>query len=229
MNRILIIEDEPNMLTGLRDNLAFEGYSVETASDGNIGLEKALNNSYDLILLDVMLPKRSGYDVCKMMRAKDNFTPVIFLSAKGEEIDKVIGLELGADDYITKPFGLRELLARIKAILRRHQKEKENESLQEATIGKLKVDFDRYKAFENNVPVKVSHKEVEILKYMLAHANEVVSRDDLLVNIWGYNERPHTRTVDNFMVKIRQKVEIDPNDPQYILTVHGVGYKLLAT
>lgn len=227
MSRILIVEDESNMLMGLRDNLEFEGYTVETAGDGQIGLEKALNDDFDLIILDVMLPKRSGYDVCKAIRSANISIPVIFLSAKGEEIDKVIGLEIGADDYITKPFGLRELLARIKAVLRRKGNTAADSAPSKVKIGKLEMDFDRYRAFSNDQSIKMSHKEFEILKYMWENANKVVSRDDLLENIWGYNERPNTRTVDNFMVKIRQKIESDPNDPQLILTVHGIGYKLL--
>lgn len=225
MASILIIEDEPAMQLGLKDNLELESYQVELASDGEEGLNKIKNNLYDLILLDVMLPKLSGFDVCKSARAAGISTPIILLTARGEEIDKILGLELGADDYVTKPFSVRELLARVKAILRRTSTI-HSENL-EATIGKLHVDFNAYRALENDKEVKLSHKEFEILSYLFQNKNQVVSRYDLLEKVWGYEEQPTTRTVDNFMVRIRQKVETNPNQPQVILTVHGSGYKLV--
>lgn len=225
MIKILIVEDEPNMRLGLRDNLEFEGYKVEIAEDGEEALSKIRNNDYNLVLLDVMLPKKSGFDVCKTVRKEGNKVQIILLTAKGEEIDKVLGLELGADDYVTKPFSLRELLARIKAVLRRGGVE--NEGGSEIKIGNLKVDFASYKAFIKNEQVQMSHKEFEILNYLWNRKNNTVSRDNLLSDIWGYDEMPTTRTVDNFIVKLRQKIEKDPNHPQYILTVHGVGYKLI--
>jgi len=225
MIKILIVEDEPNMRLGLRDNLEFEGYKVEIAEDGEEALYKIKNNEYNLVLLDVMLPKKSGLDVCKSVRKDGNKVPIILLTAKGEEIDKVLGLELGADDYVTKPFSLRELLARIKAVLRRGGSESDKPS--EIRIGKLKDDFAGYKAFINNEQTQMSHKEFEILNYLWNNKNNTVSRDDLLSDIWGYDETPTTRTVDNFIVKLRHKIEKDPNHPQIILTVHGVGYKLI--
>ena len=225
MIKILIVEDEPNMRLGLKDNLEFEGYNVEISEDGEDALYKIGNNEYNLVLLDVMLPKKSGFDVCKSVRKDGNKVPIILLTAKGEEIDKVLGLELGADDYVTKPFSLRELLARIKAVLRRGGSETNGSS--EVQIGKLEVDFAGYKAFINNEPVQMSHKEFEILNYLWNKKNNTVSRDDLLSDIWGYDEAPTTRTVDNFIVKLRHKIEKDPNHPQIILTVHGVGYKLV--
>jgi len=230
MHKILIIEDEPNMRVGLQDNLEFEGYEIECAEDGEEGLEKIKNGSYNLILLDVMMPKLSGFDVCKTIRRDGNLTPVILLTAKGEELDKVRGLEMGADDYITKPFSLRELLARIKAVLRRSQETSSADTVKKETviIGCMTVNFHAYTATVKNKPVQMSHKEFEILSYLWEHKNSAVSRDDLLTEIWGYDESPTTRTVDNFIVKLRQKVEKDADHPQVILTVHGIGYKLIA-
>lgn len=227
MPKILVIDDEQNMRTGLKDNLEFEGYDVETANDGEQGLKKILENSYNLIILDVMMPKKSGFDVCKEVRKAGITTPVILLTAKGDEIDKVVGLEIGADDYVTKPFSLRELLARVKAILRRGENLVMNESAREVKIGKLEIDFNGYKATSKNKDVQMSHKEFEILHYLWKHRNSTVSRDDLLTEVWGYDENPSTRTVDNFILKLRQKVEVDSNHPQVILTVHGIGYKLV--
>jgi DNA-binding response OmpR family regulator len=227
MPKILIIEDEPNMGLGLADNLEFEGYLVELAADGAMGLQKAQQGSYDLILLDVMLPNLSGFDICKTLRQQGNKVPVILLTAKGDELSKVRGLELGADDYMTKPFSLRELLARIKAILRRVQPAQPNaDTPGPVPIGQLRVDFQAYEAFLQGTPVKMSHKEFEILRYLWQRRNETVSRNDLLEQVWGYEAFPTTRTVDNFILKIRQKVEEDANHPRIILTVHGVGYKL---
>lgn len=226
MPTILVIEDEPAMQLGLKDNLELEAYTVDVASDGEAGLLKIKSNQYDLILLDVMLPKLSGFDVCKATRTAGISVPIILLTARGEEIDKILGLEFGADDYITKPFSVRELLARIKAILRRSQivVNKENISI---TIGRLKVDFNAFYAEENGGEVKLSHKEFEILLYLHQNKNQVVTRYDLLKKVWGYDEQPTTRTVDNFVVRLRQKAEINPNQPKVILTVHGTGYKLV--
>jgi len=227
MNKILIVEDEPNMRLGLKDNLEFEGYEVDTAEDGEAGLNKIINNDYSLVLLDVMLPKMSGFDVCKTVRKKGNTTPIILLTAKGEEIDKVLGLELGADDYVTKPFSLRELLARIKAVLRRGEEKTSKPKNEIIRIGKIDINFGAYNVYEEGKPVQMSHKEFEILHYLWTHKNSTVSRNDLLTNVWGYDENPTTRTIDNFILKLRQKIETDPNHPQIILTVHGIGYKLI--
>ena len=213
------------MRLGLKDNLEFEGYKVSVANDGSQGLAAIVSNHYDLVLLDIMLPELSGFDVCRIARERGVPTPIILLTAKGEEIDKVLGLELGADDYITKPFGLRELLARIKAVLRRGPNAKKGST--EALIGKMTVNFSSYIASVDQQQVKMSHKEFEILKYLWEHRNDTVSRYQLLEDIWGYNEQPTTRTVDNFILKLRQKVEQNPEDPKIILTVHGVGYKML--
>ena len=228
MADILIIEDEPMMRLGLKDNLEFEGYRIDLAVNGKEGYEKAIDGSYDLILLDVMLPELSGFEVCKKLRQNGNSTPVILLTARGEEIDKVLGLEIGADDYVTKPFSVRELIARIKALLRRVKTEDQgNTEDLEARIGRLDIHFGNYTAADGDEEIKMSHKEFEILQYLYQHKNQLVSRYDLLENVWGYEEKPTTRTVDNFMVKLRQKVEANPNQPRIILTVHGAGYKLI--
>lgn len=224
MQRILIVEDEPNMRMGLKDNLEFENYVVEVADNGEDGLNKILSKNYDLVLLDVMLPKLSGFDICKKVREHSISVPIIILTAKGEEIDKILGLELGADDYVTKPFSLRELLARIKAILRRFEKpDVKNEVVK---IGKLEIHFASYNALENGNNVQLSHKEFDLLKYLVDHKNQTVSRDDLLKNVWQ-DIYTTSRTIDNFIVKLRNKIELDPNNPRIILTVHGIGYKLI--
>ncbi|WP_276374902.1 response regulator transcription factor [Chryseolinea sp. H1M3-3] len=224
--KILIVEDEPSMSRGLKDNLEFEGYEVDVADNGASGLNMILTHPYALIVMDVMMPEMSGLDVCKNVREAGIAVPIILLTAKSEEIDKVVGLELGADDYITKPFSLREFLARIKAVLRRNPDVniKEGEGFR---IGKLALDFNRYTAQDSNGVVKMSHKEYAILKYLFQHKNEIISRTDLLENVWGYEETPTTRTVDNFIVKLRHKIEDDPNNPKIILTVHGTGYTLI--
>lgn len=228
MKKILIIEDELNMVNGLKDNLEFDGYEVEIAMEGGSGLERILRNKYDLILLDIMLPQISGFDICKAVRKEGINTPIVLLTAKGEEIDKVLGLELGADDYITKPFSLRELLARIKAILRRVQNENE-EGLEPEfiPIGKIKVNFKNYLAFEGTNEIKMSYKEFGILHYLYLNAGKIIQRDDLMSDVWGIEYDISTRTVDNFILKLRQKIEVDPNNPKIILTVHGIGYKMI--
>jgi DNA-binding response OmpR family regulator len=224
MFRILIVEDEQQMRLGLKDNLEFEGYQVSEAADGEEGIRSILENEYDLILLDVMMPKKSGYDVCREARKAGINTPILMLTARGEEIDKVLGLELGADDYITKPYSLRELLARIKAVLRRSGRRKDQSG--GIILGKLSINFSSYQAVSEGQDIMMSHKEFEILKYLWAHRGETVSRENLLENIWGYGNTT-TRTVDNFIVKLRQKIESDPASPKYLITVHGIGYKLI--
>jgi DNA-binding response OmpR family regulator len=228
MARILIVEDEPAMQLGLKDNLELESYIVDTAADGQVGLQKIKSGGYDLILLDVMLPKISGFDICKDARSAGIQTPIILLTARGEEIDKVLGLELGADDYITKPFSVRELLARVKAILRRNQLTAAPHEQSMVKIGRLEIDFSLMYARTAEGEVKLSHKEFEILSFLLKNKNKVVSRYDLLENVWGYEEQITTRTVDNFIARLRQKLEENPNAPKVILTVHGSGYKMIA-
>jgi DNA-binding response OmpR family regulator len=225
MAKILIVEDDPKMLSGLKDNFEFEGYEVDTAEDGKVGLKKMTDNSYNLAVLDVMLPEISGFDVLRKAREKGVATPVIMLTAKGEEIDRVLGLELGADDYITKPFSLRELLARVKAVLRRGEGTGEAGHIMK--VSQFEADFSSYTASRAGIPVTMTPKEYEVLKFLWQHRNQAVSRDQLLTNVWGYDESISTRTVDNFILKIRQKVEDDPAHPKHIVTLHGTGYKLI--
>lgn len=226
MSSILLIEDEPEMQRGLKDNLEFEGYKIDVVGDGKEGLKKMINRTYDLVLLDVMLPGISGFDVCKRAREKGVRAPIIMLTAKGEEVDKVLGLELGADDYITKPFSLRELLARIKAVLRRKGSGTAEDS-GTIKIGRIEIDFSTYTVTKKGKSVDMTPKECEILRFLWQHKNQVVSRDALLTNVWGYDESISSRTVDNFILKLRQKVEPSPSKPQHIITIHGTGYKLI--
>ena len=223
MKKILIVEDELNMINGLKDNL-----EVDTAMEGNSGLLKILQGNYDLVLLDVMLPELSGFDICKTVRKEGVNTPIILLTAKGEEIDKVLGLEFGADDYITKPFSLRELLARIKAILRRSLSGKaENNEPEYIRFGNIQVNFKNYVAIEGTGEIKMSHKEFEVLHFLHKNAGKTVHRDDIISNVWSIDYDITTRTVDNFISKLRHKIETDPNNPKIILTVHGIGYKMI--
>src|SRR3989441_9254794 len=220
MARILIVEDEPAMVAGLRDNFEFEGYSVITAPDGVAGLERALSESPDLVVLDVMMPRMSGLDVCKQLKARRPSIPVIMLTARGQEVDKVVGLELGADDYVTKPFSIRELLARVKAVLRRARTlPREQERV---TFGDVEVDLRTYQVQRRGKPVEFSAKEFELLQYFLCHPGQALSRDRLLDEVWGYVHYPTTRTVDAHIVHLRQKLEANPEEPRFILTIHGV-------
>ena len=225
MNKILIIEDEPNMVSGLRDNFEFEGYEVLTAYDGAAGLERALKDSPDLVVLDVMMPKMSGLDVCKQLKAKRPALPIIMLTARGQEVDKVVGLELGADDYVTKPFSIRELLARVKAVLRRVAHGGANG--ERVGFSDVSVDLKGCRVTRRGKSVEVSAKEFELLKYFIGHSGETLSRDRLLNEVWGYERYPTTRTVDAHIVRLRQKLEPNPEQPQFFLTVHGVGYKFV--
>jgi len=222
--KILVVEDEPNMVAGLRDNFEFEGYEVITASDGVEGLQKALDESPDLVVLDVMMPRMSGLEVCKQLRAKRASIPIIMLTARGQEVDKVVGLELGADDYVTKPFSIRELLARVKAILRRASAPKNQE---QHSFGDVEVDLRRCRVVRAGKLLDVSSTEFDLLKYFISHSGETLSRDRLLEDVWGYDNFPTTRTVDTHLVRLRQKLEPDPEQPQYFLTVHGTGYRFV--
>jgi len=225
VTRILIVEDEPNMVAGLRDNFEYEGYEVLSASDGAEGLRRALNDAPDLVILDVMMPRMSGLDVCKQLKAKRPSLPVIMLTARGQEVDKVVGLELGADDYVTKPFSIRELLARIKAVLRRvYVVPKDRESY---AFGDVEVNLRTCKVFRAGKPIEFSAKEFELLKCFLYHPGEALSRERLLEEVWGYNRFPTTRTVDAHIVRLRQKLESKPEEPQFVLTIHGIGYKFV--
>jgi DNA-binding response OmpR family regulator len=227
MPKILVVEDEPDMLRGLKDNFEFEHYEVDAARDGEAALKKISESTYDLIILDIMLPKLSGLDVCKRVREQGVTTPIIMLTAKSEEIDKVLGLELGADDYVTKPFGVRELLARVKAILRRAEGITAT-PLDRMIIGSLDLDFSAYTATRDGEPLSLTPKEFEIMRHLWHHRNKTVTRDDLLTQVWGYDASISTRTVDNFILKLRQKIEKDPAAPKHIITIHGIGYKLIS-
>jgi two-component system alkaline phosphatase synthesis response regulator PhoP len=225
MTKILIVEDEPNMVAGLRDNFEFEGYEVLSAYDGSEGLDKALATSPDLVLLDVMMPKMSGLDVCKQLKAKRPSIPIIMLTARGQEIDKVVGLELGADDYVTKPFSIRELVARVKAVLRRsHTLPKEHDRY---AFSDVDVDLHTCRITRAGKEIEFSAMEFELLKYFICNAGEVLSRERLLEDVWGYDRYPTTRTVDAHLVRLRQKLEPSPEQPRFFLTVHGMGYRFV--
>jgi DNA-binding response OmpR family regulator len=222
---ILVIEDDPAMIAGLRDNLEVEGYRLLTAGNVHQGRETALRGKPDLILLDVMLSDGDGVSLCRELRAHGLQQPIIMLTARGEEGDKVRGFEGGADDYIVKPFGLRELLARIHAQLRRHGRAGYLKG--PVAVGMAVVDFKRHQLSRDGELMEVSAKELELLRYVVLHRGEVVSRDSLLTEVWGHQREVATRTVDNFIVRLRKKIEADPADPRYLITVHGSGYKLV--
>ncbi len=225
MSKILIVEDEPDMVTGLRDNFELEGYKVIVARDGEEGLKKALEEKPDLIVLDLMLPKMSGLDVCRNLRKSSFDAPILMLTARGQELDKVLGLEVGADDYITKPFGLNELLARVRAHLRRATHEVA--TIEHYAFGDVSVDFQKFKASKNSSPIELSPREFELLKFLVNHRGETVTREQLLDAVWGYDAMMFTRTVDNHVAKLRQKIEDDPESPAFIMTVHRVGYRFV--
>ena len=223
MKRILLVEDEPGLVLTLRDRLTREGYSVDTTSDGESGLERAAGEAFDLILLDVMLPRLGGFDVLKELRKRSVDTPVIMLTARGQVVDKVVGLKLGADDYVTKPFEMMELLARIEAKLRRAPLTPHpSEGFQ---FDGVRVDFRRAEVTREGEAIDLSAREFQLLKYFVEHRGATLTREELLNEVWGYNSMPSTRTVDVHVAWLRQKIEPNPRHPQFILTVHGMGYK----
>lgn len=230
MYKVLIVEDEETILRGLVDNFELEDYEVESATDGQMACEKVSEFLPDLVILDLMLPIKNGYEVCRFIRKKFPTTFIIMLTAKSEESSKITGLEMGADDYVTKPFSILELLARSKAFLRRKQDHAPTETLEPKDLFESKdfsLDFKRFTAIVRGEEVDFNTKEFQILKYFTQHEGEVVDREDLLENVWGYqpDQMPTTRTVDNHIVKIRQKLEANPSDPQFIHSIRGVGYK----
>lgn len=225
MVKVLIIEDEPNMVLGLKDSCEYEGYEVSVARDGKEGLEKASTERVDIILLDVMLPVMSGIDVCRTLRARGIDTPILMLTARSQETDKVVGLEVGADDYVTKPFSIKELLARIRAHLRRANKQVAD--LDTFTFGDVELNFKKYTARRGGQPLDLSAREFEILRYLIRHRGEIITRDQLLDEVWGYDSTPVTRTVDNHIARLRQKIEQDPSAPQHVITIHRIGYRFL--
>ena len=224
--KILIIEDEKELISGLKLNLNFEGYDVIWALDGEEGLNKALKEAPDLILLDIMLPKKDGLDVCRDLRRQNVTIPIIMLTAKSEEVDKVVGLEIGADDYITKPFSVKELLARVKAHLRREKRE-EKDVPSVYRFDDVEIDFIHFKVKRKKKEFDLTSLEVEILKYFVAHRGEVVTREALLDKIWGYERYPSTRTIDNHILKLRKKLQDDPVKAKYIFSVYGEGYRFM--
>lgn len=224
--RILLVEDEQGLILTLTDRLESEGFDVDSATDGKLGFEKAAARKYDLIILDVMLPKKNGYDVCRDLRREGVETPILMLTAKGETIDKVLGLKLGADDYLTKPFEVIELLARVEALLRRpaHTNGRSDEAFR---FGDVTIDFKRAEVTRQDSPVDLSAMEFKLLQHLIENRGVVHSRDQLLDAVWGYDSTPSTRTVDVHIAWLRQKLESNPKHPSYIQTVHGMGYKFV--
>ena len=225
LQRVLIIEDEPTLIIGLRDSCEYEGYDVVVATDGEEAIHKACDTTPDIILLDIMLPKMSGLDVCRNLRSRGVSAPIIMLTARSQEIDKVVGLEAGADDYVTKPFGLNELLARMRAHLRRATKRVAD--IDVYRFGDIELDFKRYRASKGGRELELTPREFKVLKCFILHREEVVTREQLLDEVWGYDNFPISRTVDNHIAKLRQKIEDVPTKPEYLITIHGVGYKFI--
>jgi two-component system alkaline phosphatase synthesis response regulator PhoP len=231
--RILLVEDEPGLVLTLTDRLASEGYEVESARDGESGLERAEREAFDALILDLMLPRKNGFDVCRDLRQRGVKTPILMLTARGQVVDKVVGLKLGADDYLTKPFEMMELLARIEALLRRAPTQlsqpdaRRLEQYQFGQLGSIKIDFRRAEVERDGVKLDFSAKEFQLLRYFIEHRGATLSRDELLDEVWGYDAMPTTRTVDVHVAWLRQKLEHNPRHPQFILTIHGMGYKFV--
>ncbi len=223
MKNLLIIEDDFAIAKGLEESLNNENYKVIVENDGEKGYQKAKNENLDLIILDIILPGKNGIEICKDLRNENINIPILMLTSRKEEVDKVLGLEIGADDYMTKPFSIRELEARIKALLRRQPEIKKD--LEEYSFDKIHIDFKKQVAFKNKNPIDFSSTEFKILKYFILHEGEVVSREMLLDDVWGYDSFPTTRTVDNYILSIRKKVEDNTQNPKYLLTIPKAGYK----
>jgi len=223
MKKILIIEDDPAIRTGLSETFTTEGYSVSYADTGSKGFDLASKNNFDLIVLDLILPGKDGIEICKDLRSDGVKTPIIMVTSRKEEIDKILGLEIGADDYVTKPFSIRELLARVKALIRRSTYEPGE--IEEVAFADLKINFVKQEMLKGTNSVKLSATEYRILHYFIDHEGEVISRDKFLDEVWGYDSYPTTRTVDNYILSLRKKIEDDPSNPKHLLTVHKVGYK----
>jgi two-component system alkaline phosphatase synthesis response regulator PhoP len=223
VKRILLIEDEAGLILTLTDRLSREGYAVESTRDGESGLERASADAFDLLLLDLMLPRMNGFDVCRELRRRGVATPIVMLTARGQVLDKVTGLKLGADDYVTKPFEMAELLARIEAQVRRGPVAPPPGD--GYVFGDIRVDFRKAEALRDGRPIELSAREFQLLRYFVEHRGVTVSREALLNEVWGYNQMPSTRTVDVHVAWLRQKIEPNPKHPQFILTVHGTGYR----
>jgi DNA-binding response OmpR family regulator len=223
MPKVLIVEDDTAMATALKDGFTYEGFEVTLARDGEAGLKVAREAAPDVVVLDVMLPRMSGLDVCKRLRSEGSSLPIIMLTARGQEIDKVLGLKLGADDYVTKPFGFMELMARVEALLRRASGGARHAEVY--GFGDVVVDFKKAELKKRGAAVEVTVRELKLLEYFIAHRGEVVPRERLLDQVWEYDSAPLTRTVDMHVAKLRKKIEDDPADPKHIVTVHRMGYK----
>ena len=223
MEKILIIEDEESILMALEDDLRIEGYQVSSANDGLKGFTMAKEQEYDLIILDIMLPEMNGFEVCKQLRQTGITTPILILTAKSQEVDKVLGLELGADDYVTKPFSPRELLARVNALFRRVKQTQQG--IAQYHFGDVIVDFKKYEAEKGGNPIYLTVLEFAILHFLIKNKDQVVSRDSILDKVWGDSVYVYPRTVDTHIVHLRKKVEDDPENPKYIIGVRGIGYK----
>jgi DNA-binding response OmpR family regulator len=228
MSRVLVVEDDEAMAVALSDGFAYEGHDVLVARDGEAGLRMATEEAPDLMILDVMLPKMTGLEVCKHLRGEGSELPIIMLTARGQEIDKVLGLKLGADDYVTKPFSFMELMARVEAVLRRSQPGSGARRSPVHEFGNVTVDLDHHEATKGGDSLELTPREFRLLGYFLEHQGEVVSREQLLDAVWGYDTIPFTRTVDTHVAKLRKKIEDDPSDPQHLITVHRLGYKFVA-
>ena len=226
-NRILLVEDEPGLQLTLSDRLRSEGYEVDTASTGEEGLERGREDDLDLIILDVMLPDRNGFDVCRDLRQAGVHVPILMLTARAQVADKVVGLKLGADDYLTKPFETLELLARIEALLRRAAAAPKTRATETYEFGDVHVNFRKAEVSKAGEPVRLSAREFTLLRYFIEHRGNVLSRDELLNDVWGYDAMPSTRTVDVHVAWLRQKIETNPPHPEFIVTVHGMGYKFV--
>ncbi len=227
MKQILLIEDESGLVLTLTDRFRKEGYIVETAITGEDGLRKALDTSFDLIVLDLMLPGKNGWDVCRDLRKRNVHIPVLMLTARGQVEDKVTGLKLGADDYLTKPFEMAELLARIEALLRRSILAPNERRQGTSAFGDIQIDFRSAEVYRKGERVELSAQEFRLLSYFIRHAGAALSRNELLDEVWGYDSIPSTRTVDVHVSWLRQKLEPNPHHPRYIVTVHGLGYKFV--
>jgi two-component system alkaline phosphatase synthesis response regulator PhoP len=226
--KILLVEDEPGLVLTLTDRLESEGYAVDSARDGGDALKKAVEGGYDLILLDVMLPGKNGFDVCRELRIRDSSTPILFLTARGEIADKVVGLKLGGDDYLTKPFDMMELTARVEALLRRAgASAPDGATGVRYAFGDVEVDFRKAEVTRAKIPVELSALEFKLLKYFIENRGATLSRDELLSRVWGYDAAIHSRTVDVHVSGLRQKIEPHPARPQYVVTVHKLGYRFL--
>jgi DNA-binding response OmpR family regulator len=225
MKRVLIVEDDPDLLLGLKDNLEAEGFDVLTATDGEAGLQGAIRARPDAIVLDISLPRLNGFELCRSLRERGLRTPILMLTARSQESDKILGLELGADDYVTKPFSINELLARVRVMIRRASAPPPASDVYR--FGDVELDFRRQRARKGAADVLMSALEFSVIRYLIIRRGDAVSREQLLNDVWGSKSFPTTRSVDNLIVRLRQKLESEPREPRHLVTVHGIGYKFV--